>query len=66
MTPEGSVTRWIEQLKTGDPLAAQKLWEQYFRRLVGLARKRIRGTRRRVQDEEGVALSGLWQEDIEP
>jgi RNA polymerase sigma factor (sigma-70 family) len=59
MTPEDSITRWIEQLKAGDPLAAQKLWERYFRRLVGLARKRIRGARRQIRDEEDVALSAF-------
>jgi DNA-directed RNA polymerase specialized sigma24 family protein len=59
MLSEGSVTRWIGQLKAGDPLAAQKLWERYFRRLVGLARKKLRGTRRRAADEEDVALSAF-------
>ena len=38
---EASVTRWIGRLKAGDPDAAQKLWERYFRRLVGLARKKL-------------------------
>jgi DNA-directed RNA polymerase specialized sigma24 family protein len=59
MSSEGSVTRWIEQLKTGDSVAAQKLWERYFRRLVGLARKKLRGIRKRAADEEDVALSAF-------
>jgi DNA-directed RNA polymerase specialized sigma24 family protein len=56
---EGSVTRWIGQLQTDDPSAMQHLWERYFRRLVGLARKKLRGTPRRAADEEDVALSAF-------
>jgi DNA-directed RNA polymerase specialized sigma24 family protein len=59
MTPEGSVTRWIDLLKTGDGEAAQKLWERYFERLVGLARNKIQSARPRAQDEEDVALSAF-------
>jgi len=57
MSSVGSVTHWITQLKTGDPAAAQKLWESYFLRLVKLARKKLEGTPRRAADEEDVALS---------
>src|SRR5258708_5465897 len=59
MPSEGSVTRWLDRLKAGDPVAAQSLWERYFRRLVGLARKRLRNDRPRVADEEDVALSAF-------
>jgi DNA-directed RNA polymerase specialized sigma24 family protein len=55
----GSVTCWIGLLKAGDPAAAQKLWEGYFQRLVGLARRKLRGIPRRAADEEDVALSAL-------
>ena len=55
----GSVTHWIELLKAGDPAAAQKLWESYFHRLVGLARKKLQGIPRRAADEEDVALSAF-------
>ena len=54
-----SVTQWIPGLKRGDPAAAQRLWEAYFRRLVGLARVRLRDAPRRVADEEDVALSAF-------
>ena len=54
-----SITRWIGPLKAGDADAAQKLWEAYYARLVGLARKKLRGVRRRVADEEDVALSAF-------
>jgi RNA polymerase sigma factor (sigma-70 family) len=57
MAADGSVTIWFDPLQAGDPAAAQELWERYFRRLVGLARKKLQGSRRRVADEEDVALS---------
>ena len=59
MASEGSVSHWIEQLKAGDHAAAQPLWESYFRRLVGLARKKLRDAPRRMADEEDVALSAF-------
>ena len=59
MSGPGSVTDWIDRLKVGDPAAAQQLWQSYFQRLVGLARKKLQGTPRRVADEEDVALSAF-------
>jgi DNA-directed RNA polymerase specialized sigma24 family protein len=58
-TDEGSITRWLSQLQAGDATAAQPLWECYFRRLVGLARKRLQGAPRSAADEEDVALSAF-------
>jgi len=59
MSSEGSVSRWLVGLKAGDPDAAQKLWERYFRRLVGLARLKLQGAPRRAASEEDVALSAF-------
>jgi DNA-directed RNA polymerase specialized sigma24 family protein len=59
MSSDGSVTIWIGQLKAGDPEAARRLWEGYFRRLVGLARGKLEGSPRRAADEEDVALSAF-------
>jgi RNA polymerase sigma factor (sigma-70 family) len=59
MSSGGSVSRWVVKLQTGDQRAAQELWERYFRRLVGLARKKLRDTPRRSADEEDVALSAF-------
>jgi DNA-directed RNA polymerase specialized sigma24 family protein len=59
MSAPDSVSHWIRQLKDGDPAAAQPLWERYFQRLVGLARKTLRSTPRRAADEEDVALSAF-------
>jgi DNA-directed RNA polymerase specialized sigma24 family protein len=59
MSSEGSVTEWLGQLKAGDPAAARKLWENYFQKLVALARKRLKDTPRTAADEEDIALSAL-------
>jgi DNA-directed RNA polymerase specialized sigma24 family protein len=59
MSTPGSVTHWIDGLRTGEPVAARKLWEHYFHRLVELARKRLRDLPRRAADEEDVALSAF-------
>jgi hypothetical protein len=60
MTPQddGSVTKWIGDLKAGGDSAAQHLWERYFERLVQLARARLRSARRAgaIEDEEDAAL----------
>src|SRR5271157_689985 len=55
----GSVTRWIGDLKAGDPEAARALWERYFDRLVRLARKRLSRRAGGVEDEEDAALSAF-------
>lgn len=54
-----SVTIWVKRLREGDQAAAQPLWETYYRRLVGLARKKLEGRARLVADEEDVALSAF-------
>jgi DNA-directed RNA polymerase specialized sigma24 family protein len=59
MSSDGSVTRLIGMLKGGDRDAAQRLWEAYFGRLVGIARGRLRSAPRRAADEEDVALSAF-------
>jgi DNA-directed RNA polymerase specialized sigma24 family protein len=59
MATEGSISRWIDPLKEGDPAAAQQLWERYFHRLVWLARRRLRSAAPPAGDEEDVALSAF-------
>ena len=54
---DGSVTRWIQDLKTGDEEAARQLWQRYFQQLVRLAQTRLGGSPSRIADEEDVALS---------
>ena len=60
LTPTpGSVTALLERLKGGDHEAVRLLWQRYYPRLVGLARKKLQGTSRRVADEEDAALSAF-------
>ena len=54
-----SVSHWINQLKAGDPVAAQKLWERFFERLVALAGGKLKGTRHRSVEDEDVAVSAF-------
>ena len=57
---EGSVTRWIGDLKSGDREALDRLWPRYFERLVRLARGRLDAHRGAAcEDEEDAALSAL-------
>jgi DNA-directed RNA polymerase specialized sigma24 family protein len=60
MESTGSITFWIGQLKAGEPMAAQKLWEGYYQKMVELARKKLEGMPRRAADEEDVALSAFY------
>jgi DNA-directed RNA polymerase specialized sigma24 family protein len=59
MSATDSVTRWLHALQDGDQAVAQNLWQNYFQRLVELARKRLRGTTRDAADEEDVAVSAF-------
>ena len=56
---EGSVTRWVGELKAGDPEAVRRLWDRYFADLVRLARSKLRDAPRAAADEEDAALSAF-------
>jgi RNA polymerase sigma factor (sigma-70 family) len=58
---DGSVTRWIGDLKSGDQDAAKQLWHRYFENLVRMAQRRLdRGPRRGAcEDGEDAALSAF-------
>jgi DNA-directed RNA polymerase specialized sigma24 family protein len=59
MVPAGSVSRLLEGLKASDDAAAQSLWKRFCDRLVRLAGQKLRHTRRRVADEDDIALSAF-------
>ena len=56
---DSSVARWLEKLKTGDDLAAERLWDVFFDRLVHLAHGRLQIRHRKLVDAEDIALSAF-------
>ncbi|MAT69731.1 MAG: RNA polymerase subunit sigma-70 [Planctomycetaceae bacterium] len=57
---DGSVTRWIGQLKEGgESDAHQELWDRFFSRLAALARRQLGDLPAHLRDDEDVALSAL-------
>jgi RNA polymerase sigma factor (sigma-70 family) len=59
MSDHGSISLWIEGLKAGDQQAAQRIWERYYHRLVGLARKKLGDSPRGAKDEDDVVQSAF-------
>jgi DNA-directed RNA polymerase specialized sigma24 family protein len=59
MSSIGDVTHWLHQLTAGQRDAIKPLLDCYFRRLVALARDRLRGLPRGGRDEEDLALSAF-------
>jgi DNA-directed RNA polymerase specialized sigma24 family protein len=56
---DSSVARWLERLESGDNLAAERLWNVYFERLVRLAHRRLQTRHRKIVDAEDIALSAF-------
>jgi RNA polymerase sigma factor (sigma-70 family) len=54
-----TVIRWMEQVQAGDEEAAEQIWNDYYRRLMGLARLKLGGSPRRVGDEDDVVVNAL-------
>jgi len=54
-----SDTSTLRRLRQGEDAAAATLWERYFGRLAGLARRILQNAPRRATDEEDVALSAF-------
>ena len=54
-----SFTTWLDKLRSEKDDATQRLWEQYFHKLTTVARAKLPAMRKRVFDEEDVALSAL-------
>ena len=49
-----SVTEWLNDLKLGDPAAAQQILDRYMSQLIRVANRKLGKLRRRVADEEDV------------
>lgn len=59
MDEQGSITRWIVDIRDGGSMAATNLWKLYYERLVRLAKQKLGSTPRRVHDEEDVVLGAF-------
>lgn len=53
-----TVTHWLDGLREGDSMAAQKLWDRYFARLIRVAHARLQSISP-VREAEDVALSAM-------
>lgn len=59
MTTEGTDTRCLREIASGNDEALALLWERYFQRVVALARRRLGNLTQRTSDADGVASSAL-------
>ena len=57
MSKSSNVSHWIDLVKSGDPDAANQIWQHYFDRLVRSVRARLQGQNRAIRDEEDIVLS---------
>lgn len=53
------ITLWLEQLKQGDQIAAQKIWEACVEELTAYARRKFGTQPRRFADEEDIVQSAF-------
>ena len=54
LNPENSVSQFIDGLKQGDELAAQKIWERFYQRLLVHADRKLKSSPRKAMNEEDV------------
>lgn len=57
MSKATNVSHWIDLVKAGDSVAAIRIWQHYFDRLVRAVRTRLYGQNRALTDEEDIVLS---------
>jgi RNA polymerase sigma factor (sigma-70 family) len=55
----GSISLCLKQFKEGDSNAVQDLWQRYYHRLIGLARKKLGDAPRRAMDEHDVVQNAF-------
>lgn len=63
---DDAVTLWLSNLAGGDQQAAARIWQQYYDRLVHLARKKLDGLPRRGYTSAEIAAQfGITERSIE-
>lgn len=58
---EGSVTRVIRRMQSGDPDGAALIWQRFYTRLRAQVKERLGSPSRTLGDEEDVALESLTE-----
>ncbi|MGL4593149.1 MAG: ECF-type sigma factor [Thermoguttaceae bacterium] len=53
------ISSWLLDLASGDAEVSRRLWNEYFGKLVRLARRKLAGMPLRDVDEEDIALSAM-------
>ena len=59
MDSEVLVTHLLKEAEVGDEAARQRLWSLYYKRLIGLARTKLREGEKRVADEDDVVVAAF-------
>ena len=58
-SPGDRVAEWIRLARAGDEFAVRMLWTHCFARVAAFARRKLRGVRLPICDEEDIALSAI-------
>ena len=61
MQNENSITKYFSALKRGESEAAQLIWEKFFKRLIELARKKLKSSPKRWSDEDDIVQQAFAQ-----
>lgn len=59
MSVLGSVSVWLEELKEGNESNGQELWNRYVENLIRLAKRKMSGMSKRVNDEEDLVTAAF-------
>lgn len=59
MIKKETPTLWLPGLKEGEERAAEKLWEEYFLKIVKLAKNKMNNIQFGAVDEEDIAISAM-------
>ncbi|MFT5470628.1 MAG: DNA-directed RNA polymerase specialized sigma24 family protein [Verrucomicrobiales bacterium] len=59
MDAEIPITHWLKEAEIGDEAARQRIWEFYYKRLVGLARTKLREGSKRIADEDDAVIAAF-------
>lgn len=53
------ITVWVQQLADRPETSMEVIWQQYYEKLISVARRRLRGMPRRQLDEEDIVVDAM-------